>query len=71
MLRYNAMIADLSALLIDARARIMSNIAAIDAQRDYFLATTDLQVAIIGGGVAGGAADGPKIAAGGGEGPGH
>lgn len=68
MLRYNAMIADLSALLVDARARIMSNIAAIDAQRDYFLATTDLQVAIIGGGVSGGAAEGPKVAAAGGGG---
>lgn len=71
MLRYNAMVADLSALLVDARARIMSNIAAIEAQRDHFLAATDLQVAIIGGGVAGGAAEGPKVAAGGGEGPGH
>lgn len=71
MLRYNAMIADLSALLVDARARIMSNIAAIDAQRDYFLAATDLQAAIIGGGVAGGAGEGPKVAGGGGESPGH
>ena len=71
MLRYNAMVADLSALLVDARARIMSNIAAIDAKRDYFLATTDLQIAIIGGGVSGGVAEGPKIATGGGEGPAH
>lgn len=63
MLRYNAMVADLSALLVDARARIMSNVAAIEAQRDYFLATTDLQVAIIGGGVAGGGGEGPKVAA--------
>jgi outer membrane protein TolC len=72
MLRYNAMIADLSALLVDARARIMSNIAAIDAQRDYFLAATDLQAAIIGGGMDGGATEGPRVAAaGGGEGAGH
>jgi outer membrane protein TolC len=72
MLRYNAMIADLSALLVDARARIMSNIAAIDAQRDYFLAAADLQAAIIGGGGDGGTAEGPRAAAGGGgEGAGH
>jgi outer membrane protein TolC len=72
MLRYNAMIADLSALLVDARARIMSNIAAIDAQRDYFLAAADLQAAIIGGGGDGGGAEGPRVAAaGGGEGAGH
>jgi len=71
MLRYNAMIADLSALLVDARARIMSNIAAIDAQRDYFLATSDLQAAILGGGVDGGATEGPRVAAAGGEAPGH
>lgn len=71
MLRYNAMVADLSALLVDARARIMSSIAAIEAQRDHFLAATDLQVAIIGGGVAGGAGEGAKVAASGGEAPGH
>lgn len=71
MLRYNAMVADLAALLIDARARIMSNIAAIDAKRDYFLATTDLQVAIIGGGVTGGAGDGSKVAAASAEAQGH
>jgi len=70
MLRYNAMVADLSALLIDARARIMSNIGAIDAQRDYFLATTDLHVAIIGGGVAGGG-EGPKVVAADGGGAEH
>ena len=72
MLRYNAMVSDLSALLIDARARIMSNIAAIEAQRDFHIARTDMRVAIIGGGVGGGAGDAPKAAAaGGGEAPGH
>lgn len=72
MLRYNAMIADLSALLIDARARIMSNIAAIEAQRDFHIAKADMRVAIIGGGVGGGGGDAPKTAAaGGGEAAGH
>ena len=71
LLRYNAMIADLSALLVDARARVMSNMAAIDAQRAYFMAKTELTVAIIGGGVSGGGTEGPKVAAGGGEAAGH
>lgn len=71
LLRYNAMLADLSALLIDARARVMSNVAAIDAQRDFYLAKTELTVAIIGGGVRSGGNEGPKIAAGGGEAAGH
>lgn len=72
MLRYNAMLADLSVLLIDARARIMSNIAAIEAQRDFHIAKADMRVAIIGGGVGGGGGDAPKTAAaGGGEAAGH
>lgn len=49
-LNVNAMQQDLSRLLVDARARIASNIAAIEAQRDFWIARTDLQVAIIGGG---------------------
>ena len=69
LLRYNAMVADLSDLLVDARARVMANISAIDALREYYLAKADLQVAIIGGGVGGGP-EGPKMAAAGGEGAG-
>lgn len=63
MLRYNAMVSDLSVLLADARARVMSNVAAIEAQRDFFIAKTDMGVAIIGGGVGGGASDAPRMAA--------
>jgi outer membrane protein TolC len=73
MLHYNAMIADLSVLLADARARVLSNVAAIDAQRDFFLAKTELQAAILGGGMAsgGGGGESPRVAAGGGDAPGH
>ncbi|MEW5964568.1 MAG: TolC family protein [Pseudomonadota bacterium] len=71
MLRYNAMVADLAALLVDARARILSNMAAIEAQRDFYLAMTDLQVAVIGGGVGTGGTETPRLAAAGGEGPAH
>ena len=50
MLNYNAMIRDLFTLLGEARARITANIQAIEARRDFWLATVDLHAAIVGGG---------------------
>ncbi|HCY62200.1 MAG TPA: RND transporter [Oxalobacteraceae bacterium] len=50
LLRYNGMLASVFELLADARAQIGSVNAAIEAQRDYWLAETDLQAAINGGG---------------------
>lgn len=50
LLRYNAMLIDVFALLTEARQRINSNIQAIDAQRDFWLASVDLGVAVTGGG---------------------
>ena len=49
MLNYNAMIRDLFTLLGEARARITANIQAIEARRDFWLATVDLHAAIVGG----------------------
>jgi outer membrane protein TolC len=49
-LRYNGMLVDLFQLLADTRARIDSNMAAIRAQCDFFIAMTDLSAAISGGG---------------------
>ncbi len=49
LLNYNAMITDLFDLLADARARIAANVQAIEAQREYWLATVDLHAAIVGG----------------------
>ncbi len=54
LLQYNAMIADPTELLVDARARIASNSAAIEAQRDFWLATVNLNAAMMGGGQEGG-----------------
>jgi outer membrane protein TolC len=54
MLRYGAMQIDVFSLLAEARQRIAANIAAIEAQRDFWLAAADLDAAIVGGGVAGG-----------------
>ena len=49
LLRYNAMQIDVFALLAEARARIASTVAGIEAQRDFWLADTDLSAVIVGG----------------------
>lgn len=51
--QYSGMLIDVTTLIIDARARILSNIQAIEAQRDFWIATTDLKAAVIGGGFGG------------------
>lgn len=49
LLNYNGMLSDLFGLLTDARARIAANINAIEAKRDFWLASGDLGSAIHGG----------------------
>jgi outer membrane protein TolC len=56
LLRYNAMQIDVFALLAESRERIASSISAIESQRDFWLADTNLSSAILGGG-RGGAAE--------------
>jgi outer membrane protein TolC len=46
MLRYGAMQIDVFSLLTEARQRVAVNIAAIDAQRNFWLANTNLEVAM-------------------------
>jgi len=71
LLRYNSMLIDVFALLAEARQRVAATVAAIEAQRSFWLATVDLGTAVTGGG--GGASGGegsPMMAAadgGGGE----
>ena len=50
LLRYNGMLVGVFELLSDARDQVNSVNAAIEAQRDYWLADTDLQMAINGNG---------------------
>lgn len=50
LLRYNGMLIDVFTLLAEARQRILSTTAAIEAKRDFWIAKTSLQVAIVGGG---------------------
>jgi outer membrane protein TolC len=53
LLRYNAMLIDVFALLVEARQRIAATITAIEAKRDFWLATVDLKAAVAGGGRSG------------------
>jgi outer membrane protein TolC len=55
LLRYNAMQIDVFALLAESRERIAATIAGIEAQRDFWLADTNLKSAILGGHSAAGA----------------
>ena len=55
LLQFSGMLVDVSQLIIDARTRILSNVQAIEAQRDFWIAATDLRAAVIGGGFGAGA----------------
>lgn len=64
LLHYNGMLTDVFVLLQDGRARILSNIAALDAHRDVLLAETDLHAALNGAGMAGSDTKSTALAAG-------
>jgi outer membrane protein TolC len=49
LLRYNAMQIDVFALLTEARQRIASATSALEAERDFWIAETNLGTAILGG----------------------
>lgn len=49
-LQYNAMQVDAFALLETTRANAAAKVAAIEAKRNFWLASTDLSVAVLGGG---------------------
>jgi outer membrane protein TolC len=53
LLRYNAMLIDVLSLLAEARQRIAATITAIEARRDFWLATVELKAAVSGGGRSG------------------
>jgi outer membrane protein TolC len=52
-LRYGAMQIDVFSLLTEARQRLAVQVAAIEAQRNFWLARVNLSAAVAGGGVAG------------------
>jgi len=51
LLHYSGMLIDVTRLITDARARILSNVEAINARRDFWIAATDLKAALVGGGI--------------------
>ncbi len=74
LLQYSGMLVDVSQLILDARARILSNVDAINARRDFWVAATDLKAALVGGGTGGGGEGGggqAMAAAGGGGAAAH
>lgn len=71
LLNYNGMLKDLFSLLTDSKARIMANVQAIEARRDFWLAQVDLHVALVGGGAIAGGGGQSSAAGGGGEAGGH
>ena len=48
LLRYNGMLKSVFELLADAREQVMAVNGAIEAQRDFWMAEADLQMALIG-----------------------
>jgi len=64
LLRYNAMQIDVFALLTEARQRVSAANAAIEAERDFWLAETNLGSAVLGGNAPGASeATSPTVAA--------
>jgi outer membrane protein TolC len=62
-LRFSSMQVDVFALLTEARQRIASERAAIDARREFFLAQSDLRTVVNGGGSREGGNDHPATVA--------
>jgi outer membrane protein TolC len=54
LLRYNAMQVDVFTLLTEARLRLAATTSAIEAERGFWLAATNLGAAVLGGGAGGG-----------------
>lgn len=65
LLRYNAMQIDVFTLLTEARSRIAATTAAIEAERAFWIAATNLGAAVLGGvgGAGEGESKGPAMAA--------
>ena len=65
LLRYNAMQVDVFTLLTEARLRLAATTSAIEAERAFWIAATNLGAAVLGGGAGGGESgpSGPAMAA--------
>ena len=56
-LQFNSMLIDVFALVTESRQLITATVNGIEAKRDFWLAQTDLSVAVLGGGGVGGKGD--------------
>jgi len=65
------MLIDVFELLTTARESIATNVAAISAKRDFFIATVDFETAIVGGGSSAGSAGEGSVMASAAEGGGN
>lgn len=70
VLRYNGMLQSVFDLLADARQRTAVQVAAVEALRDFWIASADLRGALVGGGYAGGM-PAAAVPGGGAAAPGH
>lgn len=70
VLRYNGMLQSVFDLLADARQRTAVQVAAVEALRDFWVASADLRGALVGGGYAGGM-PAAAVPGGGAAAPGH
>lgn len=71
LLTYNGMLTNTFELLADSREKVNSNLLAIDAKRDFWLAEAGLAPAIYGGGAGAAGGETEVAAASGGGGGGH
>ncbi|WP_342640962.1 TolC family protein [Rhodoligotrophos ferricapiens] len=62
ILEYNGMLIDVIELLTTLRESIESNVAAVEAARDFFVAQSQFEAVLIGGSESGGAEEAPTIA---------
>lgn len=64
LLQTSSMQTDMFVLVQDARNRILAQVAALNARREFWIADTDLRAAVIGGGMAGRARDAGAVVSG-------
>ncbi len=71
MLTYNGMITNTFDLLADTRARVDTQLLAVNARKNFWLADADLAAATFGGGMGGGTEGSEPMRTASAEGGGH
>ena len=71
LLHYSGMLVDVTSLIADVRGRILAQVQAIDARRDFWIADAELRAALAGGGAGASSGSAPAAATGGEPPAGH